>query len=87
MITNSKPITATQVQDALVDLAAQLSKTDFRMRSEALVQAIEWVGDVAATGTGVPAGTTSPNFHNTGISPSVARIDIEVLRGTPNIVP
>ena len=83
-ISQTSPVTASQVQAGLAQTATQLTRSDQKTLNPAFEKASAWVDRVAAAGGTAPV---SKSFYVPGISGSQARVDIEVIRGSINIVP
>jgi RHS repeat-associated protein len=80
------PVTAAQALQALDQLEAQLSKTELKVRNQALEKARNFVRN-AATAGGLSAPGKNFPFTNKGVKGKDARIDIEIQRGSVNLVP
>ena len=80
------PVTAGQALTALDQLEGQLSKSELKVRNQALEKARNFVRSAASAG-GVSAPGKSFSFTNKGVRGRDARIDIEIVRGSVNLVP
>lgn len=85
VLVSSTPISAQQVIKALQTLKNRLSPSDAKLTKRAFEKAETWVRRVAEVGGITPMGSKS--FHNIGVNPNDARVDIEVLRGSINSIP
>ncbi len=83
-IRQKTPVTATQAIQGLAELKESLTRAELALRDEALRKAEAWIRAAALAGGVGPPGKSG--FTNRGVRGSVARIDVEVLRGT-NLVP
>lgn len=84
-LSNTRPITAREVNIAITQLALGTLRKDMTRASTAFVQATRWVNKKAAEGGNGPVTKNFPtNAPNK--SRSRLRVDVEVLRGW-NLVP
>lgn len=79
-----RPVKASEVIANLYRLKAMLSRSELKQRDKAFEKAEVWINRVAATG-GISVNQNF-TFHNPGVSPSRARVDIEIIRGPLNLV-
>ncbi|MBI5209986.1 MAG: hypothetical protein HY927_08440 [Elusimicrobia bacterium] len=76
-----RPVTVQEGLQKLDDLWAQLTDTERETRDKAIAQARDFVWETSTVG-----GVTAPpkverNFHNPGVNPGDARIDVVLFRG------
>jgi RHS repeat-associated protein len=82
LIARQRPVTATEALAGLEGLRGKLSPAEQRQRAPLIRKAQQFIGQAAAAG-GVPANTR----RSFALPGSSVRIDVEVLSGSPNIVP
>jgi len=79
-----RPVKAAEAIAALHQLKASLSKPELKKREKAFQEAESWMRRVAAGG-GI--GTIKRSFHNPEFKRTDIRVDVEVLRGSVNLIP
>jgi hypothetical protein len=80
----NRPVKAAEAIAALHQLKASLSNPEFKKREKAFQEAESWMRRVAVGG-GI--GPIKRSFHNPEFKRTDIRVDVEVLRGSVNLIP